>query len=137
MKIPKVAIDILILRDQNVLLGKLTDKWTNGKELYGVPGRDLYFNERIGECVKRNIWEELGCETEKYNIFCINANYEFGNHYISIGVQANISGEPKLLKPDDWKSWEWVPLNNLPENIFAPAKNLFECYFKNTITVSQ
>src|SRR5947209_2119359 len=126
---PKVNIDILVLQKNKVLLGLLSKKWSeNGKQNYGVPGRDIGFRESIGECTKRNIREELNCEVTCYNIISVNTNYEFGNHYIGIGVTTEIKGEVQLMKPEDWEKWEWFEINNLPENIFAPAKNLIESY---------
>ena len=86
-KIPKVNVDILVVRDSKILLGLLTDKWKHqGKRVYGVPGRDIMFGEKIGDTVKRNIREEFGCDVKKYRIICVNANYALDNHYITIIV---------------------------------------------------
>ncbi len=51
----------------------------------------------------------------------------WANHYIGIGVVTEIVGDPKLLKPADWDSWEWHDINNPPENLFPPARNLIDC----------
>ena len=137
MEHPKVNVDILVVKDGKILLGLLTDKWTKGKSLYGVPGRDIRFGEKISNTVKRNIKEEFGCNVIKQKIICINANHELGNHYIGIGVVVEIDGHPKLLLPEDWKEWKWFEKGEIPENLFAPAKNLIECYFNNKINVSE
>ena len=79
---------------------KLTEK-----QVYGVPGRDIRFGEKIGDTIKRNIKEEFGCSVAKYKIICVNANYALNNHYIRIGVVAEIDGEPKALIPEDWEKW--------------------------------
>ncbi len=61
-RIPKVNVDILVVKNNKLLLGLLTRKWNyEGKQVYGVPGRDIKFGERIGDTVKRNIQEEFGC----------------------------------------------------------------------------
>lgn len=131
-KIPKVNVDILIVKGNKILLGFLTDKWKyKGKKVYGVPGRDIKFGEKISDTVKRNIKEELGCNVKKSKAICVNENYALGNHYIGIGVVAEIDGEPKLLMKKDWEKWEWFNKASLPSNLFPPAKNLLECYFKN------
>lgn len=136
-KIPKVNIDILVIQNNKILLGLLTKKWSyKGKQVYGVPGRDIWFGEKIGETVKRNIKEEFGCNVKKYKIISVNANYALGNHYIGIGVVAEIDGEPKLLMPEDWEKWEWFHLDKVPQNLFPAAKNAIESYLKNKITVS-
>ena len=137
-KYPKVGLNILIIQNNKILLGLLTKKWLyQDKQVYGVPGRDLHFQETIGNGVKRDIKEELGVEVTKYKIVCINSNYEYRNHYIGIGVVVGIKGEIKLLKPDDWEKWEWFDINQIPDNLFPDAKNHIKCYLENKICISE
>lgn len=138
MKIPKVNVDILIVKRNKILLGLLTKKWNyKGKRVYGLPGRDIRFGEKIGETVKRNLKEEFGCQIKKYKIISVNANYALGNHYIGIGVVAEIDGEPKLLMPKDWEKWEWFDKNKIPKNLFPATKNVIDCYLQNKFIVSE
>lgn len=135
-KTPGINVDILVIKDNKILLGLLTDKWKyQGKNVYGVPGRDILFGEKTGETVKRNIKEEFDCGVISYKIICVNANYALGNHYIGVGVIAKIDGEPKNLIPEDWKKWEWFDIKHLPHNLFPVAKNLIECYLQNKVNV--
>src|SRR6266550_980978 len=128
---PNVNIDIIVLKDNKILLGLLSKEWLyEDKQAYGVPGRDLYFKETIGDCVKRNMREELDCNVLSYDIISINANYEFGNHYIGIGVVVDINEEPKMMKPEDWETWEWFSLDNIPQNLFPAAKNVIACFLQ-------
>jgi len=134
--IPKVNVDILIIKNNKILLGLLTKKWVYQRnQVYGVPGRDIRFNEKIAETVKRNIKEEFGCNVIKQKTICVNENFALGNHYIGIGILAEIDGEPKNLIPDDWEKWEWFDKGDLPENLFPAAKNLLECYLKDKFMV--
>ena len=109
----------------------------NGLQVYGFPGRDIFFGEKIGDTVKRNVKEEFGCIVETYNIFCVNANYEWSGHYINVGILVKISSEPQLLKPDDWEKWEWFDLNKIPPNIFPSAKYTIDSYLSKKICVSE
>lgn len=137
-KTPGINVDILIVRKNKILLGLLTDKWKyNGKKVYGVPGRDIRFGETIGETVKRNITEEFNCTIKKYKIICVNANYALGNHYIGIGVVAEMDGEPVNLLPEDWEKWEWFERKKIPGNLFPATKNLIACYIANKVTISE
>jgi len=137
-KIPGINADILVIKDNKILLGLLTNKWKyQGKKVYGVPGRDIRFGEKIGETVKRNIKEEFDCNVRSYKIICVNANYAFGNHYIGIGVSAEIDGDPKNLLPEDWEKWEWFDKNNIPDNLFPATKNLIDCYLQKKVNVSE
>lgn len=135
---PKINVDILVVKDNKILLGLLTKKWNyENKQVYGVPGRDIKFGEKIGDTVKRNIKEEFGCNVTNYEIICVNANYALGNHYIGIGVVASIDSEPKLLIPEDWEKWEWFSKDDIPNNLFPATRNLVECYLKNKVNVSE
>lgn len=131
-------MDILVVKGRKVLLGLLTDKWKyQGKSVWGVPGRDIMFGEKIGDAVKKYIMEEFGAEVKRYEIICVNANYALGNHYIGIGAVAEIDGEPKLLIPEGWKEWKWFSENEIPENLFPATKNLVECYLNKKFIVSE
>ena len=138
MDSPGINVDILIVQNGKVLLGLLSEKWLyEGKKVYGVPGRDILLNEAIEQTVQRNIHEEFGCEISSHEIICVNANRAFGNHYIGIGVVAKLSSEPQFKKSGDWDSWEWFPLDSIPENLFPAAKNAIECYRTKKICVSE
>jgi ADP-ribose pyrophosphatase YjhB (NUDIX family) len=137
-KVPRVNVDILVVRDGKVLLGLLTDKWKcEGRNVWGVPGRDIRFGEKIGDTVKRNIREEFGCGVTRQEVICVNANRALGNHYVGIGVVAEIDGEPRLLIPEDWKEWRWFPREEIPDDLFPAAGNLIECYLKKRFTFSE
>jgi 8-oxo-dGTP diphosphatase len=133
---PGINVDILVIKNGKVLLGLLTKKWMyQGKKVYGVPGRDIRFGEKIGETVRRNIKEEFNCNVINYKIICVNSNYALGNHYIGIGVIAEIDGEPKNLIPEDWEKWEWFDEKELPTNLFPATKNLLDCYLQNKVNI--
>lgn len=135
---PKINVDILVIRDNKILLGLLTSKWEyKGKQVYGVPGRDIIFGESIGTTVKRDLKKDLGSKVIDYKIFCVNANYALKNHYIGIGVIAHINDEPKNLMPEDWEKWEWFDKNNLPKNLFPATKNLIESFLTNKVNISE
>lgn len=135
---PKINVDILVIKDDKILLGLLTEKWNyQGKRVYGVPGRDIRFGEKIGETLKRNIKEEFDCGVIEYQVISVNANYALGNHYIGIGITARIDGEPKNLIPEDWGKWEWFNRDNIPNNLFPATKNLIDCYLQTKVNVAE
>jgi ADP-ribose pyrophosphatase YjhB (NUDIX family) len=137
-KIPKINVDILVISGDKILLGLLTKKWNyQEKQVYGVPGRDIKFGEKISDAVKRDIKQEFGCNVIRYKIISVNANYALRNHYIGIGVVAEIDGEPKVLIPEDWEKWEWFTKNTIPDNLFPATKNAVECYFSKKVCVSE
>lgn len=137
-KTPGISLDILVIRDKKILLGLLTKKWAvRGSQVYGMPGRGILFGEKIGDCVKRNIREEIDCTVTNYAIYCVNANYEWGNHFINIGVVVDIEGDIKLLQPDDWEKWEWFEMHKLPKNLLTSTKNTINCYLTKQMCISE
>lgn len=137
-KFPNINVDILVIRDGKILLGLMTEQWNyKGRQVYGMPGREIHFREKMGDTIKRNIKEEFDCNVTKYKIISVNANYALGNHFIGIGATAEIDGVPKVLLPEDWVKWEWFDKNNIPDNLFPPAKNLIDSYLAKKITVSE
>ncbi|HSW79980.1 MAG TPA: hypothetical protein VLG47_04345 [Candidatus Saccharimonadales bacterium] len=135
---PGINVDILVIRKNKILLGLMTEQWNyEGRQVYGVPGRDIRFGESFGDTIKRNINEEFGCGVTSYEIICVNANYALGNHFIGIGATAIIDGEPKVLLPDDWVKWGWFEKGSIPENLFPATKNLIDCYMSDKVTVSE
>jgi ADP-ribose pyrophosphatase YjhB (NUDIX family) len=133
---PKVGVAIIVIKDNKILLGLLSKKWLyEGVQVYGVPGRSIRFGEKIGETVKRDIYEDLGCNVTSYSIFSVNANYALGNHYIEVGVIAQIEGELINCVPEDWEKWEWFDIENMPKNLFPSAKNVIDCYVKKMVNI--
>lgn len=138
MKTPQVGLDILVITGEKILLGLLTLKWgINGKQVYGVPGRDIKFGERIGQAVKRAIKEDLNCEVINYQVISVNSNYALGNHFVGIGVLTEISGDIKNQHPQDWEKWEWFDKDKIPGNLFPAAKNVIDCYLKNKVCTAE
>lgn len=136
-KEPKVGVAIIVIKDNKILLGLLTKKWLyKGVQVYGVPGRSIRFGEKIGDTVKRDMLEDLGVKIISYKIFSVNANYAYENHYIEIGVIAEIEGEIRNRVPEDWETWEWFDLSKIPSNLFPSAKNAIECYLQKLVSVS-
>jgi 8-oxo-dGTP diphosphatase len=136
-KITHVNVDILVKRGDKILLG-LLKQWKEGNmPLYGMPGSDVHFGEPIGDAIRRNVREELGCGLTSYDIIAVNANYEFGNHYIGIGCIADIDGEPEVMQKDDWVSWEWFHIDAIPDNLFTAAKSLLKCLKEKKVCVSE
>lgn len=137
-KKPGLNVDVLVMREGKVLLGLFSDKWKmNGKKYWGVPGRDIQFEESFGDAAKRYVRDEIGCTIERYLVLAINANYAMDNHFVGVGVWAEIVGTPVNSKPEDWDKWEWFDLNDLPDNLFPPAKNLIQSFKQKRVCVEE
>ena len=135
-KRPIPSIDIIVIKNGKILLGEVSDRWKeNGKYKWGLPGREIKFGDNFKETVKKNLKEELGVKLEKFRVICVNNNFGFGNHYIAIGILAEIDGEPRLMKPEDWKEWKWFDKNKIPDKLFPSTKLTIKCFLENKVTV--
>lgn len=119
MNHPKVSVNVLVLKDDKLLLG--LRRHTTGDGFWGLPGGHLEFMESAVECGKREVWEETGL-TIKYfsSVRLINEPCkEDGTHYVHFDfVAKDFDGEPELREPEKCERWEWFVINKLPSNIF-------------------
>ena len=131
------SVDIVIVKisddeKKEVLLGRLDERWSdNGKYEWGVAGREILGKENWKKTVFRNVADELGCEVVMCKKFCENENNALGNHYMGIGVLAEISGEPKVLTPQDWNEWRWFSIDDIPKKLFPAAKKVIDAYLNS------
>lgn len=136
-KIPTVSIDLIVenIKGQ-VLLGKVTQKWQdNGKYLWGLPGREILFGDSIYISAKKQLLAETGLALSSARVVCINSNFGYGNHYVSIGIIVNATGEIDNKNPEDWERWEWFDKNKMPEQLFPSAKLTLRSYLSKKISL--
>ncbi|MBI2084733.1 MAG: NUDIX domain-containing protein [Candidatus Aenigmarchaeota archaeon] len=133
---PVVSVDLIVIKDGKILLGKVSEKWSeNGKYQWGLPGREIDFGDSFEQTVKKNLKEELGMELENFQVVCTNNNFGFGNHYVAIGILVEGKGEPKLMKPEDWKEWKWFDKNKIPDKLFPSGELTIKCFLENKSTI--
>ncbi len=138
MRNPRINLDIIIEKDNKILLGKISKKFASKiYPCYGLPGNDLKFGETFEHSVNRQLRSELSLKMLNFKIISINSNYALNNHYIGIGIVAKVSGEVKNNRPDLWEEWAWFNKNKLPKNLFPGAKNQLKSYLNRKITVSR
>jgi len=122
-KYPITSVDLIVNRNNKILLGGVSDKWRGqNKYEWGLPGREIEFGDNFETIVKKNLKEELGVKLVNFKIICINNNFSFGNHYIVIGILVEAEGEPKIMKPEDWKQWRWFNKDEIPKKLFPSAE---------------
>jgi 8-oxo-dGTP diphosphatase len=118
----KISVGILIFKENSILFGKTKDKEGNIK--YILPVGHLEYMESFVECAKREILEECGIEIEDIKLqFISNTNNYKPKHYVHIGLKAKwLIGEPQVLEPGGILEWEWIPYDNIPNNLSIGAE---------------
>lgn len=129
VKIPKVGLGVLILKEDNLLLGRRIDG--HGKNSWQSAGGHLEFGESFKTCALREIKEEVGIKVK--NIKFVTATNDFfkkeNKHYVTTFMVCEyVSGEPAALEPTKCKEWRWFDKNNLPKGLFLPYDQVLKKY---------
>lgn len=125
-----VGIDIFVVRDGKLLLGKRNHGWSAGT--WGLPGGHLEFKESMKACAARELVEETGMTAEDF-VFTtvINNTSRTLEHYIHVNfVAKNPKGEPVVKEKDRFDEWRWFPLNDLPKDLFPPHIKQIELFIE-------
>ena len=86
-------------------------------------------NERLAECAKRELVEEVGLKIELLEYIGVVREFQKTYNFIHFGfVARDVTDQISNLEPDKCEGWEWVDMNNLPENILAGHKAMMHLY---------
>ncbi len=119
-----VGATVFALDEQDRLLMLMR---TDNK-MWGVPGGGIELGEKVEEAARRETREETGFEIGEMSLFGVFSGdelyYKYPNgdevHNISIiYLTRDLHGEMKI-NPEEHSSYEYFPLDALPENISPP-----------------
>lgn len=123
----RVGFGIMVVHDGKVLLGKRRGSHGDGE--YAWPGGHLEFGETIEECIAREIEEETGLDVQPVRPVSMSNVIKYDRHYLDIQYLVEyVSGTPEVREPDKVESWDWYPLDALPEPLFEFARRGLEGY---------
>jgi 8-oxo-dGTP diphosphatase len=131
---PKVAVNVFVVKDNKLLLGK---RKGTGDGFWGLPGGHLEYMETLVTGAKRELLEETGLTADlTFENIISDPMKDDNTHYIHINFLAhNVANEPKLMEPNKCYEWKWFPMNELPENIFCGHKKIIPAFLSKTIFV--
>lgn len=132
-----INIDLIIVRDGQILLGRWKPEMSEGKEMWGVPGKDLRFGETFSQCAERNLRQEFDVGMTNCEVIGVNANHAFDRHYIDIAMTAVPEGEIDLtVRTPEWAEWRWFKLEELPP-LFDAATTALASWKQQKVCVSE
>jgi len=127
---PMVGIGVMIQnKDGKILMG--LRQGSHGAGLWAFPGGHLEFGDSILETARREVEEETGLAICALELISLYEELQFietdGKHYLDLGIKAEyLGGEPQLLESNKCKEWKWLPLDDLPPNMFDGTKAMIE-----------
>lgn len=131
-QMPKVAVNVFVIKDGMLLLGKRKKGAGNG--FWALPGGHLEFGESLIVGAKRELEEETGL-TARVTFENMVNDYSAGDgtHYVHINFLAHdVSGAPEVREPEKCYEWKWFLLDVLPENIFIGHRRVIPAFLNKT-----
>lgn len=135
----KIGIGVIIKNQKNQIL-LIQRKGAHGAGEWAFPGGKLDFGEKIIDCAKREVFEEIGLKLDKIKIITVNEDFEYikshNTHWITIACQTQISGQiPTIKEPEKVSQIKWFGLDKLPTPIFPPTNRSLNCLIQNRISI--
>jgi 8-oxo-dGTP diphosphatase len=137
---PKVGVGLLLLKGNQILLGRRRGA-IRGADEYSGAGGHLELGESFEDAIRRELAEEAGPALHITNLhfLCVtNLTRYAPKHYIDIGMSADWeAGEPVVMEPHKLESWGWYDLSDLPGPRFAACDHYLvahetgQTYFTN------
>ena len=135
---PGVGLGVIIFNDKNQVLlilrnsdPELADSNMRLEGTWTLPAGKIKYGETIKEAAIRKVKEETNLEIEKVKIISISDDINSYAHYVTIGlVTYSYNGEINLGDTLEHVDYEFFDLDNLPDNLCEPSKNIIR-NFKN------
>lgn len=126
----------LFVRKGDMLLLSLRSKKRFGAGTWALPGGHMEFGERMIETACREAREELGGQVNPQELrlaSIVDTYHPGGEHHVHVTFELqNPSWEPRNTEPDDCDELRYFPLDDLPENIFPPHREIIKNYLAGT-----
>lgn len=125
-KMPKVGVGVIIVRDGKVLLGKRIGSHAPGT--YAFPGGHLEFGESWEACAAREVKEETGMTVTNAKFAAVTNDIfkKDDEHYVTIFMRVECTGEPEAMEPDRCEGWEWFFWDKLPRPLMIGTADLIK-----------
>ncbi|MBZ4653021.1 MAG: MutT/nudix family protein 7,8-dihydro-8-oxoguanine triphosphatase [Peptococcaceae bacterium] len=125
---PGIAVGVLVIENERVLLGKRHPDLVGGGH-WCVPMGRLEYGEAIRECGLRELGEESGLSAREIRVLSVHNVILPTSHYLTFSLLAlGISGEPQVKSPLEITEWAWFSLDDLPEPLFYPIREMIAVY---------
>ena len=132
----KIGVGVMLLNDNKILLGHRVPKQIDTGGIYEpdswtCPGGKQEYEETVLETAIRETKEETNLLLKDVQAFTATDEIQSDRHFVTIGViSSSYEGELKIMEPNKIDEWKWFDINDLPNNLYTPSKNMIEEYKK-------
>ncbi len=136
METIKTGVGVMLINDNKILLGHrvISSKDTGGiyePDSWTFPGGKQEYNETVLETAIRETKEETNLDLKELYVYTASDEFQIDRHFVTIGViSSSYEGELKVMEPNKIDEWKWFDINDLPNNIYTPSKNMIDEYKK-------
>ncbi len=118
------GVGVLVVRDGKVLLGRRASP--RGRGTWSPPGGRAEPGETDEETARRELDEETGLVGAVPRVVGETMDsFPTGETWRTRWVQMEwVSGDPRVLEPDEVDSWGWYSWDRLPAPLFLPMASL-------------
>lgn len=130
----RIGAAVFVIRNGALLLGKRKNTYGDGD--WGLPGGHLEYGEKLVDCARRELSEEVGI-TAGGNDLALTAIVDdprSDQHYLHVAFTYNsVEDEIRLMEPDKCEEWKFFPAHELPTNIFIGHKRIIETFLQGKL----
>lgn len=108
----------LIKKGDEILMG--LREYVPGKPVWTYPGGRNVAGESGLDTIKRELFEEIGVSKFRPIRVIGQKNGVLAGDKVYF-IECEIFEEPKLMEPEKFKEWKWIPIEQLPQNLIDVA----------------
>ncbi|KAL8198118.1 hypothetical protein R6Q57_030166 [Mikania cordata] len=135
----ETGVSVFILKENKILF-RCRRSLFIGANTYGLPGGHLESGESYVECAAREVKEETGLDIKNIKFLTTINNIPYGSIHLDVTYMCAYLSDPNQtpqnIEPDKCEGWEWFDLNNLPEPMFGPLREMLQGGFNPLLIAS-
>lgn len=138
-----IGVGIIVLNEKNEVLLLLrnsnpekADSDMRLEGTYTLPSGKVLYGETFEEAGVRKVKDEVNLIISKIDLEVVSLSNDINSyaHYATIGLLAHhYIGEVQLKKSQEFESYGWYRLDQLPSNLCLPSKKIIKNYLEKRI----